>query len=92
MEKKMDTTTKTEIDIAKAAPKRVVQKTAVATGDLIQNTIASKITLAGRTRSKEKKMKQMKQKKLLRKRQQIIYALRCLLIFQVYNIKMKYQK
>ena len=56
----MDTTTKTEIDIAKAAPKRVVQKTAVATGDLIQNTIASKITLAGRTRSKEKKMKQMK--------------------------------
>ena len=60
MEKKMDTATKTEIDIAKAAPKRVVQKTAVATGDLIQNTIANKITLAGRTRSKEKKMKQMK--------------------------------
>ena len=60
MEKKMDTATKTEIDIAKAAHKRVVQKTAVATGDLIQNTIANKITLAGRTRSKEKKMKQMK--------------------------------
>ena len=31
--KLMDTTTKTEIDAAKAASKRVVQKTAEATGD-----------------------------------------------------------
>ena len=32
-----DTATKTEIDAAKAASKRVVQKTAEATGDLIGN-------------------------------------------------------
>ena len=32
----MDTATKTEIDAAKTASKRVVQKTAEATGDLIE--------------------------------------------------------
>ena len=36
----MDTATKTEIDAAKTSSKRVVQKTAEATGDLIQNEIA----------------------------------------------------
>ena len=40
----MDTTTKTGIDAAKTASKRVVQKTAGATGDLIGNEIADKIT------------------------------------------------
>ena len=35
--KLMDTATKTGMDAAKTAPKRVVQKTAAATGDLIGN-------------------------------------------------------
>ena len=36
----MDTATKTGMDAAKAASRRVVQKTAEATGDLIGNKIA----------------------------------------------------
>ena len=40
----MDTATKTGIDAAKAASKRVVQKTAEATGRFIGNKIADKIT------------------------------------------------
>ena len=50
----MDTATKTGMDVAKTASKRVVQKTADATGDLIRNKIADKITLLGKTKSKEK--------------------------------------
>ena len=42
--KSMDTATKTGIDDAKTALKRVVQKTVEATGDLIGNKIAGKIT------------------------------------------------
>ena len=41
--KLMDTATKTEIDAAKTASKRAVQKTAKAIGDLIGNKIADKI-------------------------------------------------
>ena len=41
----MDTDTKTGIDAAKAAPKRLVQKTAEVTWDLIGNKIADKILL-----------------------------------------------
>ena len=45
MEKKlMDTTTKTGINAAKTVSKKVVQKTAEATGDLIGNKTADKIT------------------------------------------------
>ena len=51
--KLMDTETKTGIDQAKTPSKRVVQKAAEATGDLIGNKIADKITLIGK--SKEKK-------------------------------------
>ena len=40
----MDTATKTRIDAAKTASKRVVQKSAEATGDIIGNEIADKIT------------------------------------------------
>ena len=40
----MDTATKTGIGAAKTASKRVVQKTAEATRDLIGNKIADKIT------------------------------------------------
>ena len=36
--------TKTGIDAAKTVSKRIVQKTAEATGDLIENKLADKIT------------------------------------------------
>ena len=49
--KLMDTATKTWIDAAKTASKRVVQKTAEATGDLIGNKIADKIASLGKTKS-----------------------------------------
>ena len=50
----MDTATKTGIDAAKTAFKRVVQKTAEAAWDLIENKIADKITLIGKPKEKEK--------------------------------------
>ena len=50
----MDTATKTGIDAAKSASKRVVQKTAEATRDLIGNKIADKITSIGKPKEKEK--------------------------------------
>ena len=53
--KLMDTATKTGIDAAKTASKRVVQKTAEATGDLIGNKIADKITSIGKPKEKETK-------------------------------------
>ena len=49
----MDTATKTGMNTAKATSKRVVQKTAGATGDLIGKKIANKITSLGKTKSKE---------------------------------------
>ena len=52
--KSMDTATKTEIDAAKSASKRVVQKTAEATEDLIGNKVTDKITSADKTKSKRK--------------------------------------
>ena len=52
--KLMDTATKTGIDAAKTASKRVVHKTAVGTGDLIGSKIADKITSLGKTKNKEK--------------------------------------
>ena len=55
----MDTETKTAI-AAKTASKRVVQKTEEATGDLIRNKIADKITLLGKTKSKDKKTESKK--------------------------------
>ena len=48
----MDTATKTGIDAAKIASKRVVQKTAEDTGDLIGNKIADKITSIGKPKQK----------------------------------------
>ena len=50
----MDTATKIGIDAEKTASKRVVQKTVKATGDLIGNKIADKITSVGKTKCKEK--------------------------------------
>ena len=49
----MNTETKTGINAAKTASKRVVQKTAEATGGLIGNRIADKITLLGKSKNKQ---------------------------------------
>ena len=51
--KLIDTATKTGIDAVKTASKRVVQKAAEATGDLIGNKIADKITSIGKPKEKE---------------------------------------
>ena len=55
VKKLMDTATKTRIDAVKTASKRVVQKTAEATGDLIGNKITDKITSIGKPKEKETK-------------------------------------
>ena len=47
----MNTATKTGIEVAKTASKRVVQKTAETTGDLIGNKIADKTTSVGKTKN-----------------------------------------
>ena len=52
--KLMDTATKTGIDAAKTASKRVVQKTGEATGDLIEKKIADTITSIGKPKEKDK--------------------------------------
>ena len=51
----MGTATKAGIDAAKTASKRVVQKIAEATGDLIGNKIADKITSVGKSKEKANK-------------------------------------
>ena len=68
----MDTATKTGIDAAKAASKRVVQKIAEATCNLIRN----KITSLGKTKSKEKEDEKQEIYIPPEKRQQIIDELR----------------
>ena len=75
-EKLMDTATKTGIDTAKSAPKRVVQKTAEATGDLTENKIADKITSLSKPAKKEKQNKAEEIYIPPEKRQQIIDDLR----------------
>ena len=79
----MDAATKTGIDAAKTDSKRVVQKTAEATGDLIGNKTANKITSLGKTKSKEKENERPEIYW-----QQIIDDLR---LFW-YHMKMEYQK
>ena len=76
--KLMDTATKTGMDAAKIASKRVVQKPAEATGDLIGNKIADKITSIGKPKEKEKeKTKEIEEIYIPpEKRQQIIDDLR----------------
>ena len=76
-----DTATKTGIDAARTASKRVVQKTVEATGDLIGNKIADKITSAGKfkNKGKEKYNELNKMQEIYippEKRQQIIDDLR----------------
>ena len=74
--KLMDNATKTGIDIAKAASKKVVQKTTEATGDLTGNKIADKITSIGKPKEKEKTNKVEEIYIPPEKRQQIIDDLR----------------
>ena len=75
----MDTATKTGIDAANTASKRVVQKTAEATGDLIENKIADKITSTGKPKENEKATETKEIEEIYippEKRQQIIDDLR----------------
>ena len=58
--KLMNTATKKGIDVAKTVSKRVVQETAEATRDLIENKIADKITSVCTSNDKQKKTKLMK--------------------------------
>ena len=76
--KLMNTATKTGIDAAKAASKRVVKKIAEATGDLIGNKIADQTTSLGKTRSKEKEDERQEIYRRPKKRQQIIDDMRLL--------------
>ena len=76
----MDTATKTGIDAAKITSKSVVQKTAEATGYLIGNKIADKITSIGKPKEKKEKEKPKEKPEEIyistEKRQQIIDDLR----------------
>ena len=76
--KLMDAATKTGIDAGKSASKRVVQKIAEATGDLIRNKIFDKITWLGKTKSRKKEKEDERQEIYIPpgKRQQIINDLR----------------
>ena len=86
--KLIDTATKTLMDAARTASKRVVQKTAEATGDLIRNKIADKITSLGKRKSQEKEDERQEIYIPPEKRQQIIDDLR---LFW-YPIEMEPQK
>ena len=74
--KLLDTATKTGIDAAKTASKRVVQKTAEVTRDLNGNKIADEITSIGKTKEKEKINQSEEIYFPPEKRQQIIYDLK----------------
>ena len=80
----MDIATKTRKDAAKTASKRVVQKTGGATGDLIGNKIADKMTLVGKSEEKGETKKVEEIYIPREKRQQIIDDFHC--------IKMEFQK
>ena len=55
----MDIATKTRIDAARTASKRVVRKTAEATGDLVENKTADKITSIGKLKEKPKETEEI---------------------------------
>ena len=74
--KLIDTASKTGIDDPKSASKRVVQKTAEATGDLIGNKIADIFASIGKPKEKETKKKTEEIYIPPEKRQQIIHDLR----------------
>ena len=72
----MDTATKLRLYAAKIASNQVVQKTVEATGDLIGNEIADKITSLGKTKCKGKEDERQDTYLPPEKRQQIIDDLR----------------
>ena len=74
----METAIKKGTDAAKTTSERVVQKTAEATGDLIENKIAGKITSIGKPQGKGKTKKIEKIYIPPEKGQQIIDDLRLL--------------
>ena len=77
--KLMDIATKTGIDAAKIASKRVVKKTAEATGYLIRNKIADKTTSKEKESKEKEKEKSNKPEEIYipsEKRQQIINDLK----------------
>ena len=74
--KLMDTATKTGIDAAKTASKRVAQKTAEIAADLIRNEIADKITSVGKKGKEDETNKRQQIYIPPEKRQQIIDDLR----------------
>ena len=75
----IDTTKKQGSEFAKTAGKRIVQKSAEATGDLIGNKIADKITSLGKSKNKEKETSEEEEIIIPpEKRQQIINDLRLL--------------
>ena len=74
--KLMGTATKTRIDAAKTASKRVVQKTAETTGHLIGNKIVDKTTSVGKSKENDKTKKREEIYIPPEKRQQIIDDLR----------------
>ena len=55
----LDTATKTGIDAAKSASKKIVCKTAEATGALIGNKIANKITSVDKSKEKKNKTEEI---------------------------------
>ena len=78
----MDTATKTGVDDEKTGYKRLFQKTAEATRNLIGNKIVDKITSVGRTKSKEKEDETNTRQEIYispEKRQQIIDDLKLFL-------------
>ena len=72
----IDTTKKQGREFAKTAGKRIVQKSAEATRDLIGNKIADKITSLGKSKNKEKERNEEEIIILPEIRQQIINDLR----------------
>ena len=59
VKKLMDTATKTGIDDANTASKRVIQKRAETTGDLIGNKITDKIPLVSKAKSQQDEGKEI---------------------------------
>ena len=71
----MDTATKTGIDAEKTASKKIVQKTAEATRDLIANKIIDQITWIGK--SKEKKQTNKPLYSIIKKGNKLLMILNC---------------
>ena len=77
----IDTTKKQGSEFAKTAGKKIVQRSAKATGDLIANKIANEITSLGKSKNKEKENETNQEEAIIippEKRQQIINDLRLL--------------